>query len=47
MSAVAERTSWGSSCPRDSRKRRVWHKTADEILDSVASYCQRISDSGD
>jgi transposase len=24
----------------------VWHKTADEILESVASYCQRISDSG-
>jgi transposase len=25
----------------------VWHKTADEILDSLASYCQRINDSGD
>lgn len=24
----------------------IWHKTADEILDSVAAYCQRISDSG-
>jgi transposase len=24
----------------------VWHKTADEILDSLASYCARISDSG-
>jgi transposase len=24
----------------------VWHKTADEILDSLANYCQRISDSG-
>jgi transposase len=24
----------------------VWHKTADEILDNLASYCQRISDSG-
>lgn len=24
----------------------VWHKTADEILDSLAAYCQRISDSG-
>jgi transposase len=24
----------------------VWHKTADEILDSLAFYCQRISDSG-
>jgi transposase len=25
----------------------VWHKTADEILDNLAAYCQRISDSGD
>lgn len=24
----------------------VWHKSADEILQSVASYCERISDSG-
>jgi transposase len=24
----------------------VWHKTADEILNSLATYCQRISDSG-
>ena len=24
----------------------VWHKTADEILTSVARFCQRISDSG-
>src|SRR3954447_709310 len=24
----------------------VWHKTADEILDTLANYCQRISDSG-
>jgi hypothetical protein len=24
----------------------VWTKTADEILDKVAAYCQRISDSG-
>src|SRR6266571_432814 len=24
----------------------VWHKTADEILDSLATYCSRISDSG-
>ena len=23
----------------------VWHKTADQILDSLASYCRRISDS--
>jgi DDE superfamily endonuclease len=24
----------------------VWHKTADEILESLAAYCQRISGSG-
>jgi len=24
----------------------VWHKTADEILDSLAGYLQRIGDSG-
>jgi transposase len=24
----------------------VWHKSADEILDSLATYCQRINDSG-
>src|SRR5665647_318848 len=24
----------------------VWHKTSDEILESLASYCERISDSG-
>ena len=24
----------------------VWHKTADQILDTLAAYCQRISDSG-
>jgi transposase len=30
----------------DNPKPYVWHKTADEILDSLASYCQRISDSG-
>lgn len=24
----------------------VWHKTADEILDNLANYCQRITDSG-
>jgi hypothetical protein len=27
------------------RKPYVWHKTADEILDSLAAYCQRINDS--
>ena len=30
----------------DEPKPFVWHKTADEILDSLAGYCQRISDSG-
>lgn len=30
----------------DDPKPFVWHKSADEILDSLASYCQRISDSG-
>ena len=24
----------------------VWHKTADEILESLAAYCRRINDSG-
>jgi hypothetical protein len=30
----------------DNPKPFVWHKTADEILDNLAQYCQRISDSG-
>ena len=30
----------------DNPKPFVWHKTADEILDSLAAYCRRISDSG-
>ena len=30
----------------DKPKPFVWHKSADEILDSLASYCQRINDSG-
>jgi hypothetical protein len=30
----------------DEPKPYVWHKTADEILDGLASYCQRINDSG-
>jgi transposase len=29
----------------DQPKPFVWHKTADEILDSLATYCQRINDS--
>jgi transposase len=30
----------------DEPKPFVWHKTAEEILDSLANYCNRISDSG-
>jgi len=30
----------------DDPKPFVWHRTADEILDSLASYCVRISESG-
>jgi transposase len=30
----------------DGPKPFVWHKTADEILDNLANYCQRINDSG-
>ena len=30
----------------DDPKPFIWHKTADEILDSLANYCQRINDSG-
>jgi transposase len=30
----------------DDPKPFVWHKTADEVLDNLATYCQRISDSG-
>jgi transposase len=30
----------------DDPKPFIWHKTADEILDNLAHYCDRISDSG-
>lgn len=30
----------------DNPKPYVWHKTADEILDTLANYCRRINDSG-
>ena len=30
----------------DDPKPFVWHKSADEILDTLAAYCERISDSG-
>ena len=42
---VASIRTWIANC-NDDPKPYVWHKTADEILDSLASYCQRINDSG-
>lgn len=30
----------------DNPRPYTWHKTADQILDTLATYCQRISDSG-
>ncbi len=30
----------------DDPKPFVWHKTTDEILDSLATYCERITDLG-
>jgi transposase len=30
----------------DQPKPFLWHKTADEILDTLSNYCQRINDSG-
>jgi hypothetical protein len=30
----------------EERESFVWHKSADRILDSLASYCRRINDSG-
>ena len=30
----------------DDPKPFIWHKTADQILESLALYCQRINDSG-
>jgi len=37
--------SWIDTWNQDPRP-FVWHKTADEILDTIATYCQRINDSG-
>jgi DDE superfamily endonuclease len=37
--------SWIDTWNQDPRP-FVWHKTADEILDTIANYCQRINDSG-
>ena len=42
---VASIRTWITNCNEDP-KPYVWHQTADEILDSLASYCQRINDSG-
>ena len=38
-------TEWVGTWNEDP-KPYVWHKTADEIFDSLAAYCQRISESG-
>jgi transposase len=38
-------TQWVGTWNDDPRP-YVWHKTADEIFDSLAYYCQRISESG-
>jgi transposase len=43
---VASIRTWITNWNEDPRP-FAWHKTADEILASLASYCQRISDSGD
>src|SRR5580765_2042065 len=42
---VASIRTWISNW-NDDPKPFVWHKTADEILDSLAAYCQRNNDSG-
>jgi transposase len=42
---VASIRSWIANWNDDPRP-YVWHKSADEILGSLAAYCQRISDSG-
>lgn len=42
---VASIRTWITSWNEDP-KPYVWHKSAEEILDSLAAYCQRISDSG-
>jgi hypothetical protein len=36
--------SWIDTWNQDPRP-FVWTKTADEILDTIATYCQRINDS--
>src|SRR5438034_6395695 len=42
---VASIRSWITDW-NDNPKPFVWHKSADQILDSLAAYCQRINDSG-
>jgi transposase len=42
---VASIRTWISNW-NDDPKPFIWHKTADQILDSLAAYCQRINDSG-
>jgi transposase len=42
---VASIRTWISNW-NDDPKPFVWHKSADQILDSLAAYCQRINDSG-
>jgi len=42
---VASIRTWTANW-NDNPKPFVWHKTADQILDSLAAYCQRINDSG-
>jgi transposase len=42
---VASIRTWITNWNEDP-KPYVWHKTADEILTSLANYCQRINDSG-
>ena len=42
---VASIRSWIEDWNEDPRP-FVWHKSADEILETLAAYCQRISDSG-
>jgi len=41
----ADVTAWIDAWNEDP-KPFVWTKTADEILDNLARYCQRINDSG-
>jgi transposase len=42
---VASIRTW-TACWNDDPKPLIWHKSADEILETLASYCDRISDSG-